>query len=65
MKEKINEICSKLNRDQLSVYGATEALFNLFSLGKLQVIDSILEDMDGKDPEYHREIVESYLDDDC
>ena len=30
MKDKINEICNKLNREQLSVYGATNELFDLF-----------------------------------
>lgn len=34
MKEKIKEICNKLNREQLSVHGATEELLNLFSVSK-------------------------------
>jgi hypothetical protein len=29
MKDKINEICNKLNREQLSIYGATNELFDL------------------------------------
>lgn len=32
MKDKIKEICNKLNREQLSVHGATEELFLLFSV---------------------------------
>ena len=32
MKNKIEEICNKLNREQLSVYGATEELLILFSV---------------------------------
>lgn len=32
MKEQIKEICNKLNREQLSVHGATEELLNLFSV---------------------------------
>ena len=32
MKEKIKEICERLNRDQASVYGATNELFDLFSV---------------------------------
>ena len=31
MKNKIEEICNKLNREQLSVFGATEELLILFS----------------------------------
>ena len=34
MKDKIKEICNKLNREQLSVHGATEELLVLFSVGK-------------------------------
>lgn len=30
MKEKIKEICERLNREQASVYGATNELFDLF-----------------------------------
>ena len=29
MRDKIKEICNKLNREQLSVHGATEELLNL------------------------------------
>jgi hypothetical protein len=65
MKEKINEICNKLNRDQLSVQGATEELLNLFSVSKRHLFESILEDMDNKHPEYHREVLEDYIDGGC
>ncbi len=34
MKDKINEICNKLNREQLSVYGATNELFDLYSVSQ-------------------------------
>lgn len=32
MKEQIEEICNKLNREQLSVYGATNELLNLYNV---------------------------------
>ncbi len=32
MKDKIKEICNKLNREQLSVHGATEELLILFGV---------------------------------
>jgi hypothetical protein len=32
MKDKIEEICNKLNREQLSVYGATNELLILFNV---------------------------------
>jgi len=31
-KEKIKEICNKLNREQISVQGATEQLFDLYNV---------------------------------
>jgi hypothetical protein len=34
MKDKIKEICNKLNREQLSVHGATEELLVLFSVSQ-------------------------------
>lgn len=37
----------------------------IHDVSKRHLLESILEDMDGKHPEYHREVVESYLDDDC
>lgn len=39
MKEQIKEICNKLNREQLSVHGATEDLFNLFSVSKCEDVE--------------------------
>lgn len=65
MKEKIKEICNKLNREQLSVHGATEELLNLFSVSKRQLIESILEDCKSAHSEYHQDILEGYLADDC
>lgn len=32
-------------------------------VSKRHLLESILEDMDDKHPEYHREVVENYLDD--
>tara|TARA_R110002074_G_scaffold67007_1_gene157999 strand:- start:728 stop:931 length:204 start_codon:yes stop_codon:yes gene_type:complete len=34
MKNKIEEICNKLNREQLSVYSATEELLILFNVSQ-------------------------------
>ena len=34
MKDKINEICNKLNREQLSVYAATNEWFDLFDVSQ-------------------------------
>jgi len=41
MKDKINEICNKLNREQLSVYGATNELFDLYSVSQRYTIEDI------------------------
>ena len=65
MKNKIEEICNKLNREQLSVYGATEELLILFSVSKRHLVESILEEMNGRHPEYYKEVVEDFLDDGC
>ena len=32
MKDKIKEICERLNREQASVHGATNELFDLFNV---------------------------------
>ena len=32
MKKQIEEICNKLNREQLSVFGATNELLNLYNV---------------------------------
>ena len=47
MKERIEEICNKLNREQLSVFGATQELLNLFSVsGSLILNEQSLIDED-------------------
>ena len=45
MKDKIEEICNKLNREQLSVFGATNELLDLFSVSKRHLIESILDEL--------------------
>jgi hypothetical protein len=65
MKEQIYKICTQLNDGQIAVIEAQEQLLLLFSVSKRHLLESILEDMDGKHSEYHREVVESYLDDGC
>ena len=40
-------------------------LKDLFAVSKRNLLESILEDMENKHPEYHREVVEDYLDDGC
>jgi len=65
MKDKIKEICNKLNREQLSVHAATEDLLNLFSASKRHLVQSILDDVNSCHPEYAHEKVEAYLDDGC
>ncbi len=62
-KQKIEEIL-------LTDFGCfddftVDKLLDLFAISKRHLLESILEDMDGKHPEYHREVVESYLDDGC
>lgn len=62
-KEKIEEIL-------LTDFGCfddstVDKLLNLFAVSKRHLLESILEDMDGRHPEYHYEVVESYLDDGC
>ena len=65
MKNKIEDICNKLNREQLSVFGATKELLILFSVSKRHLVESILEEMNGRHPEYYKEVVEDFLDDGC
>jgi len=65
MKEDIYKICTELNDGQITVVEAQERLLLLFSINKRNLIESILEDMNGTYPEYHREAVENYLDDGC
>lgn len=65
MKEQIYKICTQLNDVQIAVTEAQEQLLLLFSVSKRHLLESIIEDMDGKHSEYHREVVENYLDDGC
>ena len=65
MKEQIYKICTQLNDEQITVVEAQEQLLLLFSVSKRHLLESILEDMDGKHYEYHCEVVKNYLDDGC
>ena len=65
MRDKIEEICNKLNREQLSVFGATNELLDLFSVSERHLIESILDDVKQSHSEYAVEKIESYLDDGC
>ncbi len=65
MKAEILEIITQHKFDHISSEKAVSELLDLFAVSKLHLLESILEDMDGKYPEYHREIVENYLDDGC
>jgi len=63
IKEKIEEIL-------LADFGCfddftVDKLLDLFAIKKRHLLESIIEDMDDKHSEYHREVVESYLDDGC
>ena len=56
MKDKINEICNKLNREQLSVYGATNELFDLFAVSQQrELLIKELKDVDLKYIEDHED----------
>lgn len=39
-------------------------LLDLYSASKRHLVESILEEMEGKHPEYYKEVVEDFLDDD-
>lgn len=67
MKKQIEEaIKSTLVVDNKeSIKHAVDKIMDLFSVSKCNLIKSILEDMAEKHPEYHYEVVEGYLDDDC
>lgn len=65
MKEKIRKIHSELNDGRITVSQATEQVLDLLAVSKRHLLESILEDMNSKHTEYHREVVESYLDDGC
>lgn len=65
MKAEILEIITQHKFDHISSEQVVSELLDLFAVSKRHLLESILEDMDGKYPEYHREIVENYLDDGC
>jgi hypothetical protein len=65
MKAEILEIITQHKYEHISSEQAVSELFDLFAISKRHLIESILEDMNNKHSEYHREIVESYLDDGC
>jgi hypothetical protein len=47
MKDKIKEICNKLNREQISVQGATEQLFDLYNVvGQSEQLKAVEELVD-------------------
>ena len=63
--EKIDQILESLYDRVIEPVEAKEQLLYLFAVSKRHLLESILEDMDDKYPEYHREVVEDYLDDGC
>ena len=65
MKEQIYKICTQLNDGQIAVTEAQEQLLLLFSVSKLHLIESILDDVKQSHSEYAIEKIESYLDDGC
>ena len=65
MKEKIKLLVQQYNKGGFTYSELEWELLNLYAVSKRHLLESILEDMDSKYPEYHREIVESYLDDGC
>ena len=65
MKEKLDELISKYDEGNMSLITLKSELLRLFGVSKRHLLESILEDMDGKHSEYHREVVEGYLDDGC
>jgi hypothetical protein len=65
MKKQINDLLLKMQIGENCTGGTANQLLDLFVVSKRELLESIIEDMDGKHPEYHREIVEDYLDDFC
>ena len=65
MKEEIKKILQDYMLTDLPLNDATQRVLDLFVVSKRHLLESILEDMDGKHPEYHREVIECYLDDGC
>lgn len=65
MEEKILDIIVDCRLGEITLDEATKQVLNLFTESKRCLLKSILVDMDGKHSEYHREVVENYLDEDC
>ena len=65
MKKEILEIITQHKYDHISSEQAVSELLDLFAVSKRHLLESIIEDMDGKYPEYHYDVVEGYLDDGC
>lgn len=65
MKEKIREILWNFVAGEVTDSEAVQQVLDLFAVSERNLLESILENMDGVYPEYHREIVEDYLDDGC
>ena len=63
--KKIDQILESLYDRVIEPLEAKEQLLILFSVSKRHLLESILEDMDGKHSEYHCEVVKNYLDDGC
>ena len=64
MEEKIDNILLANFKDG-DWQTARKQLLDLFSVSKRHLLESILEDMNGKYTEYHLEVVKNYLDDGC
>ena len=65
MKEKIREILWNFVAGEVTDSEAVQQVLDLLAVSERNLLESILEDMDGVYPEYHREIVEDYLGDGC
>lgn len=65
MKKQINDLLLKMQTGENCIGDTANQLLDLFAVSKRHLLESILEDIDGKHPEYHREVVENYLDDGC
>lgn len=65
MKEKIKLLIQQYDKGGFTYSELEWELLNLYAVSKRHLLESVLEDMDGKHPEYHREVVENYLDDGC
>lgn len=65
MKEKIKQLVQQYDKGGFTYSELEWELLNLYAVSKRHLLKSILEDMDGVYPEYHREVVENYIDDGC